>query len=345
MPESHGRVFQDVANRMQCVIASREVGKWATGLLLDSYATKGFHNKAKSCPWGPMAGFVMADPRFTKNPDLAGQRGELGKAIKSGGDEIPLFVTDERRKDLEGPLQRMTRAGGTINEMVYFSDNPGGGRMKFVLRRTMDGPGANGKILWAVLYARAEARLSNDLVSPNKAKADSDLLPVMAMVDPACPREIRETYRAATTGDYDLWAVFPRRENYSPQDLDKRMVPGSDRFQQPLSAYGAHEDPHRGNLTRRIAQIRFAINAGVRGVGYGGGDVVHHSDEAGRPKVSDIDFPCVAFVPNKSAFLIENVGDLKMFIGMLGAGYVLGLNPGWHRQLGIDVSQGGSYVV
>jgi len=74
MPISHGEVFQRVANQTRCVIASRAVGKWATGLLLESYATKGFHNKAKSCPWGPMAGFVMADPRFTKNPGGKGVR-------------------------------------------------------------------------------------------------------------------------------------------------------------------------------------------------------------------------------------------------------------------------------
>ena len=59
MPVSHGRVFQDVANRMDCVISSRAVGPAVTQLLEEGYATKGFHNKAKSCPWGPMAGFVQ----------------------------------------------------------------------------------------------------------------------------------------------------------------------------------------------------------------------------------------------------------------------------------------------
>ena len=349
MPASHGRAFQKVANQMNCVIASREVGKWASGLLLESYATKGFHNKAKSCPWGPMAGFVMSDPRFTKNPDLASQRGGLQKAVMSGGGEIQLFITDERRKDLEGPLARIIRTGGTVNEMSYTAMGPGGKSMSFVLRRTMDGPGANGKILWAVFYAQGEVRLSNDLHSPNKAGAGG-LLPVMAMVDPSCPGDLLGTYRAATTGDYDLWAVFPKRESYARTGQDQRMVPDSDRFRQPIKAFIDNEDEHRGNLTPRIAEIRRALNAAVKAAGYTGGDVVHHSDEAGRPMVSDIDFPCVAFVPEggskeTGAFCVESVSDLKELLSRLSFHYVLGLNPGWHRELGISISKGGNYEV
>src|SRR5579883_894520 len=129
MPLSHGRVFQWVADLENCVISSRAVGKMATQLLLESYATKGFHNKAKSCPWGPMAGFVMADPRFTKNPDIIGQRTDLYKAVADGGTDTPLYITDDRRKVLEGPLNCMTRSGGNINEMVYTAESPTGSTM------------------------------------------------------------------------------------------------------------------------------------------------------------------------------------------------------------------------
>lgn len=76
-----------------------------------------------------------------------------------------------------------------------------------------------------------------------------------------------------------------------------------------------------------------------------GGDVVHHSDEAGRPMVADIDFPCVAFVPDRPATCVQNVSDLKAFLASLSFEFVLGLNPGWHQQLGISVSSGGSYEV
>ena len=345
MPIPHGEVFQRVANQTRCVISSRAVEKWATGLLLESYATKGFHNKAKSCPWGPMAGFVMADPRFTKNPDLPGQRTDLVKTVREGGTEMPLYITDDRRRALEGPLNRIARRGGNINEMIYEATSPDGTIMQFVLRREMNGPGANGLQLWAVLYGAKEKRLSNDLFSSNKGGA-GNLLPVMAMVDPACSAEVRKTYRAATTGDYDLFAVFPSRESFSPQGQDKRMVPGSDRFRVGIQSYIQHEDHHRGNLTPRIAAVRNMINEGVRQVGYRGGDVVHHSDEAGRPLITSIDYPFVAFVPGQAeAYCVRNTSDFKTFIGSLMTAYVITLNPGWQRQLGIGVSKGGSYEV
>jgi len=293
-----------------------------------------------------MAGFVMNDSRFTKNPDREGQRTDLVKAIKSGGSETPLYITDERRKALESDLKVITRAGGNINEMQYDGMAPSGKKMRFVLKRTMDAPGATGKILWAVFYAAGEVRLSNDLKSPNKGSAEN-LLPVMATVDIKCPPKLRGTYRSATTGDYDLWAIFPPRKNFDHKGADARMVPGSDRHKTPLKNYIENEDAHKGNLSVRIEQIRNALNEKVRSLaGYTGGDVVHHSDEAGRPMITSIDFPCIVFVPGvPDAYCVESVPDLKALISDLMFKYVITLNPGWHRQLGISVSKGGSYEV
>lgn len=78
IPVRHGEVLQNVPDQTNCMISSRAVGKYATGLILESCASKGFHNKAKSRNWGPMAGFVLADPRFTKAP-----RQDLGRRLKT----------------------------------------------------------------------------------------------------------------------------------------------------------------------------------------------------------------------------------------------------------------------
>lgn len=350
MPPSHGRVFQSVATQMDCVISSRAVGEVVAGLLMESYATKGFHNKAKSSPWGPMAGFVMADPRFTKNKDMEGQRKDLNKAKHEGGDEIPLYITNERRLDLETAkphgLGLITFVSGNINEKTYTATGPGGVSMRFVLSRSLDAPGAEGKQLWQVLYASDEVRLSGDLKSPNKG-AKGNLLPVMAMIDPSCPSSIRRTYRAATTGDYDLFAIFPRRSSYSRGTADKRMVPGTDRFKMGLQQYIGAEDPDLGNLTPRIAEARHKLNAGIAAAGYRGGNVVHHSDEAGRPMISSIDFPYIAFVPGEQdPYLCQHVVDFKAFIGyLLKKDFVMSFNAGWHRQLGIQTTLAGSYEV
>jgi hypothetical protein len=359
-------VFQQVADQTNCVIASRAISTAATGLLEEGYATKGFHNKAKSCPWGPMAGFVMADPRFTKNPDIEGQRKDLKKAVTAGATEIPLYLTERRRLELEWPrpagLGLMTRVGGNINEHIYEATPPAGGgpvppgikaqfqqgSMRFVLRRAItDSIDTEGKQLWQVLYAAGEVRLSNNLTSPNSA-AGNQLLPVIAMVDEACPAAVRRTYRAATTADYDLFAVFPPRRGankYNRTGQDQRMVPGSDRFAINIKTFSQAEDPHRGNMTGRVSQIRQLINAGVVTAGYRGGEVVHHSDEAGRPMVSDIDFPFIAFVPHRQPFCASSPADFKELIGVLAMRYVMTFNPGWQRQLGFTVSEGGSYVV
>ncbi|WP_248806660.1 CyaA/EF/ExoY family adenylyl cyclase toxin [Pseudomonas sp. MWU13-2100] len=345
MPIQHGRAFQRVADAHNCVIAVRAVGPCATGLLLESYATKGFHNKAKSCTWGPMAGFVLADPRFTKNPDFSSQREALQEAVDFGADEAPLYITDHRRQALEGPLKCMTLVGGNHQEMRYTAHGPLGLCMNFILKYTTSVAGARGEGLWGVFYGPQERRLSNSLTGLNQTPDRTDLLPVMAIVDPACPEEVRPTYRAATTCDYDLWAVFPGRASYSRSGADRRRVPGSDRWRYDESFFDQHEDPHRGNMTPRLNLLRKALNAAVRSQGYQGGDVVHHSDEAGRPLVYDIDFPCLFFTPHEEAYCARSVQDLKQLLRQLSFDYVLGLNPGWHRQLGLTMSPKGHYEV
>ncbi|MBZ5584766.1 MAG: CyaA/EF/ExoY family adenylyl cyclase toxin [Acidobacteriia bacterium] len=347
MPASHAACFQRVADETGCVISSRSVGPYVTGLLLENYATKGFHNKAKTCNWGPMAGFVLSDPRFTKRGGSREaretQRTDLSKAFDSGAGETPLFITDERRTALE-TMRCIRRSGGNINEMQYTAASPSGEESLFILRRAFDAPGAEGKQLWAVLYGPREVRLPSSLTAPVRPQGN-ELFPVMAMVDPDCPALVRRTYRAATTGDYDLFAVFPRR--YAPAGADRRSVPGSDRFRVPKGAFAAHEDADLGNITPRIRRIKDLLNVRIRSeAGYRGGDCVHHSDEAGRPGVSSIEFPVIAFVPrHQEPYGIANLRDVRQFLLLLGFEYYVTFNPGWDRQRGISVTPGGSYEV
>ena len=102
IPALHADAFQEVADGTDTVIASRAVGIYATGLILEGYASKGFHNKAKSCNWGPMAGFVLDDPRFTKvggtEKGQKEQREALLHAIDERAVEVPLYISDDRRQ-------------------------------------------------------------------------------------------------------------------------------------------------------------------------------------------------------------------------------------------------------
>ena len=107
MPLLHAHCFQRVADDTKCMIASRSVGKFATGLILESYASKGFHVKTKSCNWGPMAGFVCSDPRFSKEgiKGMEAQRKRTQKALRykrpSGFlKETPIVISNARVREL-----------------------------------------------------------------------------------------------------------------------------------------------------------------------------------------------------------------------------------------------------
>ena len=63
---AHAAPCESVAARMTCIILFREPGKPAEGLIADNYGMKGFRIDTKSCNWGPMRGFVCADPRLSK---------------------------------------------------------------------------------------------------------------------------------------------------------------------------------------------------------------------------------------------------------------------------------------
>lgn len=356
MPEEHGKCFQEVANSTQCVISSRSVGKFATRLLREGYSTKGFHDKAKSCNWGPMAGFVLSDPRFTKRgasrEDRETQRTDLFKAFKHGAEEIQVYIGEARRQE----LLKLTGGGGgpciypapndilpaTDNERYYFGPSPNGEQMLFLLRRTSNAPGAFGKDLWGVFYGLVERRLPSDF-KQRRLATGGNYLPVNAMVDPDCSAHTRGTYRSATTGDYDLFAIFPRATDYKPFGIDKRPVPKSDRFKVPISSYIKREDPNMGNITMRGRNIMAMLNRRITMEGYQGGNVVHHSDEGGRPLVNEID-AFIGFIPGKMApyFVDEKDGEgFKQFIAVCTkAGFQATFNPGWLQKLNVGFGTG-----
>jgi hypothetical protein len=334
IPHEHAVVFQSVADQKGCMISSRAVGRYATDLILEGYASKGFHNKAKSCNWGPMAGFVLADPRFTKAPELVKQAEALADSAHYGAIEVPLFISEARRRWLlaNNCMQPSSR---TPNTHYYFASSPQGQLMLFVLQRAMKVQGANGAEMWAVNYAYSEGRLDfrNPTAKSGEKSKDSKHLPVLAMRDPFCSIPATD-YRAATTGDYDLFAIFARSASYSPDDLDKRMVSHATLQDQIKQKLPPGEDPHLGNMTKRIKEIRDLLNQGFLRDGYSGGNMVHHSDEGGRPFVGDVDLPIFAVVPGQArAYGIESVEDLRQFISVTLNGYAPVFNPGWMKQM------------
>lgn len=325
---SHAKVFQEVANVQGCVILCRAVGEFATGLIAEGYSTKGFHNKAKSCNWGPMAGFVLSDPRFTKALNTATQKEAVNDAISQGALEVPLFISQQRLMWLKNKaifLPNIATAANHIQEGICFN---GRLALEFQLELMSDQ-------LYAVRFREHRNYVEKKLGMGKTWK------PVMALRDPHCTLPAT-SYRSATTADYDLFAMWApmhttvRATRYSPEGQDRRMVSHAVLEKNITSKKNfTGEDKHLGNMTERVAAARVGLNRGFLRNGYTGGNMVHHSDEGGRPFVNDIDLPVFAVVPGQAeAYGIKNVGDLREFITVtLGDAYVPMFNPGWMKQL------------
>lgn len=357
MPSAHGKCFQKVADARGDVIVVRAVGKFATGLILEGYASKGFHVKAKSCDWGPMAGFVLSDPRLTKRGTaIEGQRKAIHAAFNDGAAEMPVYLSEDRRKELikMACMAEVTRGG---NEIVYSAISPANKRMKFVLKEVFDAPGAGGKSMWAVFFHQSEPALPGQLKAPPE-HAGTDLVPVMALVDPKCDPKLKGTYRAAMTADYDLWGVLAKAKDtaqsglplqtvpgpvFDPKGLDKRPVPGSERVALPIRDYIQHEDPDEGNITQRIRDVKAMLNSEIRATGYPGGDMVHHSDEVGRPNVNEFESHFIVFIPGqKDARFVENHAGFGEVMKETMK-YQFTPNPGWGRELGFLATPKGNW--
>lgn len=341
MPYRHGQCFQRVSNQMNCMIACRSVGIYATGLISGNYASKGYHIKAKTCNWGPMAGFVVSDPRFSKKgiEGVKMQREAIHKAMLRGGSEIPLYITDQRRKELE-VMGCMKRAGGTINQMIYSACPPGAGKViLFVLEREVIGvKGARGSQMWGVYYGRKEITMPSSFTASTMAPDKGSLFPVMALVDPQCAPAVRGSYRSAMTSDYDLWGIWPVVSEYNPDTLDRRSVPFSNKVPQTKQMFLQYGDPNLGNITCRGILVNNQLNNAIRASGYTGGNMVHHGDETGRPFVFDIEMEFIAFIPNQDgiARFVESIDDYHTLMYECIIDYSVSLNGSWQRVLGFS---------
>lgn len=339
MPLPHGAAFSQVAKEENCIIISRSVGKYATELISEGYASKGFHVKAKSCNWGPMAGFVLADPRFSKKgrAGIASQKKEVEKAIGLGARLTPLYISEERRRSL--PLLFRNDETTTYKEQKLLDNEykivvtKDGLIMEFVLKRMLPSkfPNSHGCArVWAVCYRYSYQLPESKFIDPRHRISCKYgvFYQVMGLTDPLTNNK---TFKAIMTGDYDLWGCFPLVSNHDPRTIDRRKVTGSNSKIFGFSTYARKEFRHMGNMTPRLMNIRVKLNAKIRSSGYTGGNMVHHGDEAGRPMVENIEVDSVAFFPNGDVLYFSSVPEYKSFIEISrNMGYQTILNPWWH---------------
>jgi len=380
IPAEHSAVFSQVASQTNTIISSRAVGVYATQLIREGYATKGYHVKAKSCNWGPMAGFVLADPALgkkgTSDKAKAWQIKQINKAMADGAEVIPLAISDQRRLRLPNLMLENTQLyqikSSTPNSarptmvQVEARHKLGVGTAEFTLirvdqLRSQYKPRGTRPTDWVICYAKrsplaraCEARFYKQIITTS----GEHYTQLCALSNPRGREASAPTnYKAAQTGDYDLWGVFPKivattsQERKLHRDVVKaatehdttgvkthfwqRDVKGSEQFVRTYEDYNREEGEHTGNLSLLIEEIAVRVNAGCQQLGAGGW-VIHHSDEAGRPMVDEIDAEAVVYFPNGDVWVMNSEQDVRALRNRLVELLYMPLfNPIWDYKLGI----------
>ena len=330
MPAAHAQAFAGVAQSERCVIIVRATGPTCLGPLDEGYDTKGYRIHGKSCDWGPMAGFVMRDPRLNKygEPKAKFNRAKHAEAIdldREGqgwqASTIPLRISPQRIAWLMGRgLITVTR---TMNGSKYFgvAQHPTVPDFRYVLVREADG-------WYSVCFdssAGERMTLRQEIGTATRQwHPTNDRYELMlAMTNPPThgirTRPGAEHFKAIT-GDYDLFAVWPYDEDYdaAPGGADHRPLGTVKGSRTPADrARVTHREENfttrgqgtkLGNITNRIYLVCQLINSMV------GRQVLWHSDEAARPFLEDVDLPVIAFSPAGAQFGIETIHDFKAFI-------------------------------
>lgn len=360
IPRSHGAAIREVADDTKTIVAIREVGRVCAGLIQEHYAMKGYRIHAKSCDWGPMAGLVCMDPRLNKDPGrhTRGNFKENWEALVAHMPEgavirqnwragvQPLVITQRRLGELVdqygltfrhdgGDLRGTSASGGQslrwrlislayadlVNLGLIAPDQARRGRYSdrgayfgiFVDEGAEGAFNAPWHRFWQWYFPGAQP-----LRHPRGGQAYEWL---MGMTN---PETAHEGFKACTTGDYDLFAVWPRVDLRAQSRLypagpsDGR--PSVDR--RPVQ-YAGQEFAQMGNITERVQYVAFQINDAVEGAGYRGGFAVWHSDEAFNPHARSLVecFPMIVFLPNERwagpwqrVAVLETIADLSALV-------------------------------
>lgn len=164
--------------------------------------------------------------------------------------------------------------------------------------------------------------------------------PLLALSNPHRPYAAEETYRNAVTGDFDLFAVWPRLG----RDAEFRvrvggMQPGVDLDAQKHRIYDAEAGDAIGRVAGNISSGLYLVGQMLNSVMADPRSNVQvnrvfHSDEGGRPGMATVD-SSVAFTPSGEVHsFADGAVDFPEFILRCDAErFVVFLNAGWIEPL------------
>jgi len=366
-PKKHGHAFQEIANESDRIIISRCAQEIGIGLLEENYASKGFGIKAKSCDWGPFAGFAMGhfqfskfetgDERYKKQINFFQESTHTGFKNDNLHIEMAkpetLRLTTNRLKYLAS-LKKIDLIPGVENNALVRCRGPFG----TVVFKLVYVPGAS-DAQWAFLHRSKPPKQLEQLARDNQGKPGVDPESewnkwtfVKGMINTLPEdRNMSDPAKNCVAGDYDLWAVFPRRGSSMAlhgMDRQQRIFAGANpnagenrktgafilkqvkalqndvASRTPQRTYTTNvggqsqkftyqEDPELGNVSPLLMDTMHKLNRRIKDKGYRGGRMVHHNDDMGNPHRSDVEKQLIVFIPNRGVFFIDD-GSYYRFI-------------------------------
>lgn len=226
-PFRHGQAFQEIANETDRIIVSRCAQEIGIQLLEENYASKGFGIKAKSCDWGPFAGFAMGhfqyskfetgEARYKKQIDFFKSSGHTG--FENASIHLEMATPDvlrltTNRLNLLQRKGKVTLPNGLGDGRFLLCTGPFGPvrlRLKYI-----EGPS---DARWALLHQSGPpadlqqlARQSQGTVGVDPEQDWGKWTYVKGMVNlHPDDRNHSDPAKNCVAGDYDLWGVFPRK--------------------------------------------------------------------------------------------------------------------------------------
>ncbi len=322
--------LQKVSSENNCIIGVRPVDKLATALIEAGHPTKGFHIKGKSASWGPQAGFICVEQRFSKlenaSPERIAKFNLQTQACITEGHAaaVPLEVSQSRLHDLfaQGLIDKLSPESASGVSHLRAS-GPGGECYEFEARR-LSGSGearyqiSHQGVPLQVLAPHAEAR---------PFTADYDLLLIAPHVSELGPEDNLQV------PDVSHQVFRQRLENY--RTLPEHQALRGD-YDNPASFY-RKSDEEIGNASERARRMIGVLNQALVGDGE---KVVHHATDSANPVTDpESNYPATFALPHKigrfeSLCVIENKDDLaELVLQAKNAGYHVPLNPLWEKEV------------
>ncbi|KVU44462.1 adenylate cyclase [Burkholderia ubonensis] len=321
--------LQRFAQEKNCVIGIRPVDPLATGLIESGHPTKGLHVKGKSASWGPQAGLICKDQRYSKLEGRPLEIAEFNKKTLQCIEQrdavaVPLTICPARlTKLLEDSVIRNLSSENSEGISAFSAQGPSGQIYSFSATRKWHG----GESVYEITH-------------------EGQPIEVLAPCSGAKP----------LTADYDLFVFGPHISDLGPQDNLSIPDVTHRQFRERLKRYhSVPRDPYLihdywnkdsfyrsadrdiGICSTRIRDMIPELNKALVGDGE---PVVHHGADSANPEAdSTANYPATFFLPTTigtfdKVCIINDSRELTQLIRQAkDNGYHIPVNPLWETEV------------